>query len=232
MIAFTSDIDWAPEQAIQEMLDIFEFYKVPCTLFCTHESEVINKCSKGLFEIAIHPNFNGLLFTGQNANADEIVEDLLTLYPSAIGVRSHSMTQSSRLLNLFKAKGLAYDSNQFLPYNFKIAPYKCWTGLTRIPYNWEDDIHFAYGYPFDGHIFSNGVENKPYVLMDFHPIHVFLNTESEERYLNARAHYNDARELRHYENKKSPGSRDFLINTLEFMRSSGVQGRKLSDLIL
>lgn len=232
MIAFTSDIDWAPEQAIQDMLDIFEYYGVPCTLFCTHESEAIKKSSKKLFEIAIHPNFNGLLFTGQNTTADEIVEDLLAVYPNARGVRSHSMTQSSRLLNLFKSKGFEYESNQFFPYNFNIAPYKCWTGLTRIPYNWEDDIHFAYEYSFDGNLFSNDVEAKPYVVMDFHPIHVFLNTESVERYENARPYYQDALVLKKYKNNNIPGSRDFLINTLEFMRSNGLQGRKLSDLIL
>ena len=41
------------------------------------------------------------------------------------------MTQSSKILNLFKQSGILYDSNQFsLIIEYKT--YKCWTGLTRI----------------------------------------------------------------------------------------------------
>lgn len=155
MILFTSDIDWAPDEVIEYMLNIFTEYDVPCTLFCTHESKVLQECNRDLFEIAVHPNFNRLLFGSDGPTADTILEEIIKIYPEAIGVRSHGMTQSTPLLNLFKQKGLKYDSNQFIPYQFNLSPYDCWTGLKRIPYNWEDDIHFSYGKSFEDPIISN-----------------------------------------------------------------------------
>jgi len=40
---FTADMEWSPEWAIQEMLDIFEKLKAPLTLFITHQSEIIKQ---------------------------------------------------------------------------------------------------------------------------------------------------------------------------------------------
>jgi hypothetical protein len=61
MIIFTCDIDWAPEEVIEDTLSLFEENDVKCTLFETHSSSVINSCSQTLFEIAIHPNFNSAI---------------------------------------------------------------------------------------------------------------------------------------------------------------------------
>ena len=144
MIAFSLDVDWAPEEVIKDSLNLFENYGVKCTVFNTHDSNIINESNRDFFEIGIHPNFNPLLDGNNNTNADSIIKKLLKIYPEAKGIRSHSMTQSSRLLRLFKDNGLIYDCNQFFPYKWDLHPYKCWTGLKRIPYNWEDDIHFAY----------------------------------------------------------------------------------------
>ena len=41
MILFTSDIDWAPDDVIIDMLSIFKKYNVKCTLFCTHDSDIL-----------------------------------------------------------------------------------------------------------------------------------------------------------------------------------------------
>ena len=48
MLAFTSDIDWAPEEVIADMLQLFEMHNVKCTLFCTHKSKVIEECNRNL----------------------------------------------------------------------------------------------------------------------------------------------------------------------------------------
>src|SRR6266542_3007142 len=100
MIAFTSDIDWAPEKLIDFTLGLFEEYKVKATLFATHRSSEIIGCNKNIFETAIHPNFNPLL-DGKGGSVDEVLDKILAIYPDAKGVRSHCMLQSFPLLNKF-----------------------------------------------------------------------------------------------------------------------------------
>lgn len=229
MIAFTSDIDWAPDEVIYDMLQIFEAYNVRCTLFCTHESRVLQDCNRDLFEIAVHPNFNPLLFDATvNSDAETVLDNILNIYPEAKGVRSHSMTQSTPLLNLFKRKGLLYDSNQFFPYNWTVKPYGCWTGLKRIPYNWEDDIHFSYERSFDYSILDEYSSDKT-IIMDFHPIHVFLNTESNETYQLAKKYYHQPTELSLMRNDDASGARDFLIKTLKEIKDKKIKTFKLID---
>jgi len=211
MRIYTSDIDWAPEEVILDMLTLYEKYKVKCTLFVTHESEVIKNCNRNLFEIAIHPNFNDILFNGVNENPEDRIKKLMNFYPEAIGLRSHSMTQSTPLLNLFKKCGMKYESNQFLPYWDNIKPFELWNGLMRMPYNWEDDIHFSYGRNFkqDGLAIQNNLN-----VYDFHPIHVYLNTEKEETYTNAKVDYHNFEMLSTHQNKSIEGARDLLISLL------------------
>lgn len=217
MIAFTSDIDWAPDEVILDMLNIFESFNIKCTVFATHKSKILHESPKKLFELAIHPNFNFLL-NGQGGSIDEILDAILTEYPDAKGIRSHSMTQSSLLLVKFAEKKLVYDANHFLPYHTNIQPFKLWTGMIRIPYVWEDYVHWAYDNSFDDckiDLNSHGLK-----IFNFHPIHVFLNTENSKRYESAKKYYHNAKELVKYRNDKTKGTRDMLIQLLSFVKNN------------
>ena len=216
MNLFTVDIDWAPEAVIADTLAMFEQYGVACTLFATHRSPLIDRCSRELFEVAIHPNFNPLL-AGKGGDAGRIVDELLELYPEARGVRCHSMAQSALLFDLFQSRGLTYDANQFLPYWTDIKPFRIWNGLLRIPYNWEDDIHFSYGRSFD----DTGLQTSTLNVFDFHPIHVFLNTDTADCYNRARQHYHDADALMHCRNDRGPGARTLLERLLQQASAQG-----------
>lgn len=230
MIAITLDIDWAPEAVIKDSLNLFEKYEVKCTLFATHYSPFIDQCNRNLFEVSIHPNFNDLIDgKAHTVSASMILDELIRIYPEAKGVRSHSMTQSSKLLALFKSKGLLYDSNQFIPYNFNMKPYKCWTGIKRIPYNWEDDIHFAYGKKFD---FNFGLiynEDENYIF-DFHPVHIYLNTDCQGTYDKAKIYYHDAEGLKKCRNTGEQGVRNYLENLLKFIVDKNIQTKLLSEI--
>ncbi len=228
MISFTSDIDWAPEPVILDMLEIFEKYQVKCTLFCTHKSDVLQNCNRELFEVGIHPNYNPLFENKSKDTAREILEKILEIYPESRGVRSHSLTQNSTLLSQFADFGLVYDANQFLPYHRNIKPFKLWTGMWRIPYNWEDDVHWSYGKSFcnpeidilspDLHVFN------------FHPIHVFLNTDCQQTYDQAKLYYQDFNNLKNYINKREIGTRDLLTNLLEQIRNTSTKTFKQIEL--
>lgn len=229
MIGFTVDIDWAGEKLIEDTLSIFHEYQVPCTVFCTHSSRVINSVDRSLFEIGLHPNFNPVMFSKENKTVVQVLDEIASLYPEAKGIRSHSMAQSSRLLNLFHDIGLEYDCNQFLPYNYDLKPYMCWTGLKRIPYSWEDDIHFEYGKSFDYDILSNYTKEK-LIIMDFHPIHIFLNTYSSDHYNYCKKFYSDPQQLLRLRNNSVLGTRDFLIKTLERIKELNIKPRKLGEI--
>src|SRR5688500_9104547 len=109
MYYVTSDIDWAPEEVIDDFFTLLEQYKVKCTVFATHESSVIKNSNRNLFEIGIHPNYNNCLNGGSTITRQNVLEDILNIYPEAIGVRSHSLVQSSNLLQDFFDFGLVYD---------------------------------------------------------------------------------------------------------------------------
>ena len=228
MLAFSSDIDWAPEEVIHDTLSLFEQYQVKCTLFATHSSTAIKNCEKKLFEVAIHPNFNPLL-EGKGGSVDKVLEELIAIYPDSKGVRSHSVTQNSYILNAFKRHGLFYDSNHFLPYHSGIKPFVIWNGLIRIPYNWEDDIHWMYGNSFNTsniNLSDNGLN-----IFDFHPIHVFLNTENSERYENAKKYYHQPEKLLTLRNQTPiPGTRDLLINLLKQIQSTNIKTYNLLEI--
>ena len=225
-IALTFDVDWAPDAVIEDTLALVSEHGARATLFATHATAVLRGLDPSQFDVGIHPNFNPLL-AGQGGSIDAVLDGILEAYPDAKGVRSHSMTQSSGILGKFAERGLVYDANHFLPY-LPVQPFRLWTGMLRIPYNWEDDVHWAYGRGFA----SSGLalDDWPLCVLDFHPIHVYLNTESAARYEAARPHYHEPSELAKLRNTTSvPGSRDLLISLLRRVQANASQCRTLAE---
>ena len=131
MIAFSMDIDWAPEEIIDEALSIFNDFGIKCTLFNSHNS-LVTKEAGDYFENAIHPNFNKILNGEEKRNFKSIFDRLLNLYPESKGFKSHSHTQNSLILKYASDIGLIYETNTLLPYNTDIKPFKDWNNLIRI----------------------------------------------------------------------------------------------------
>ena len=183
-VFLTFDIDWASDSILNHCIDIVEKAEVHATWFVTHETPVLGRLRENpKFDLGIHPNFNFLL-NGQSSeqpNAEKIVDEILRIVPEAKTVRSHSMTQSTGLLKLFHDKGMTHDCNHFIPYQsgMDIKPWALWTGLTKVPYFWEDDLECVYGHQRPVLDLMNMPGLK---VFDFHPIHVFLNTEDLDRY--------------------------------------------------
>ena len=229
-VAFTCDIDWANEKVINDTINLFNNFGVKCTLFATHKSNTIDRCNRDLFEIGIHPNFNDILLNGKGKKAEQVLEDLIEIYPEALGIRSHSLTTSSRLLNLFKSFDLKYESNQIIPYSTRITPYKCWNGMTIIPFNFEDDVHFTYNKSFDISLIKT-FQASDYLIMDFHPIHIYLNTDCEDTYEKSRDHF-FSKELSSFKNNSIVGARDLLIRTLNEVKARGLKTYHLKEFLL
>ena len=130
------------------------------------------------------------------------------------------MTQSSGLLEIFKRCGLTHDANHFVPQHtgIELKPWHMWNDLIRVPYSWEDDVHILYDSinvpqenPRDIAINASTTGLK---VFDFHPIHVFLNTESLNRYERTRPLHQNSKELIKHR-YQGYGTRSRLIELLE-----------------
>lgn len=225
-IFLTFDIDWAHDDILMDTITLISKASVAATWFVTHETLMLKNIRKIPHqELGIHPNFN-LLFDGffdKSLDVKNITKNLLNIVPEAKSIRSHSMTQSSRLLDMFKDMGLTHEVNHFIPHHtgIELSPWILWNYLCKVPYFWEDDVHILYESigiaqknPVELATKKKGGELK---VFDFHPIHVFLNTESLDRYERTRPlHHNPKELIKHrYEGY---GTRNRLIELLELSK--------------
>ena len=196
-IYLTLDIDWACDEIILDSIRLIEKAGVAATWFVTHETPVLERLRENpRFELGIHPNFNFLLDGDprNGANAEEVIDRLLAIVPDAKSVRSHSMMQSTNILQIFVERGLTHDSNHFIPEQsaLSLEPWVLWNGLVKVPYFWEDDAVclFPQNTPVLELVRRAGLK-----VFDFHPIHVFLNTEHMGRYERTRPLHRNPLEL-------------------------------------
>lgn len=226
--ALTFDVDWAPEAVIQDTLEILNRHNIRAVFFATHQSDAVQAASRDGHEIGIHPNLQPLL-RGEGGDFRKIIGDLKSIYPQAIGIRTHGLVSSSNLLLEFAGMGFQYDSNIFLP-GQQVLPFKMQNGFLRIPFHFEDDVHFSFGRSFNFN--PNDFSASTFVVFNFHPVHVFLNTEKEETYNKAKQHYHDADNLRKFRNESgTEGTRDYLEQLLDYIRLNGIQHVQLRDLL-
>jgi hypothetical protein len=145
---FTSDLDWNPEWAIRELIRVFKEYKVPLTLFLTHDSQVAKTeydNSQMRRHAGVHPNFcDG---STQGNTPSQILEYCKALWPTAISYRCHRYYVNPQIQRLL-ATTYKYDSNLLLFLQENIRPFHDANGLMRFPVFWEDDVHFSTGLPF------------------------------------------------------------------------------------
>jgi len=170
------DIDWAPDAAIADALEILDDHGVTATIFATHETPILRDVPA--HEIGLHPNITDL------EKSRETILDLHAAFPDARGIRNHRMVMDSRMPELFQELGFVYDSNIFAYLQPQVQPYRHPPALARIPIHLGDLFHCrqkAGWDPADLPLFGDGT----YVLL-FHPIHIYLNTETPERYVRAR----------------------------------------------
>jgi hypothetical protein len=230
MNIFTFDVDWAPESVIEDTLNILDSYGISGTFFATHYSNVLKQIEKeGKHEIGIHPNFNPLL-NGQpgTGNYQRTIDDLLEMYPSAVGLRSHSLAHSCPMLIYSLEKNIKYDSNIYIPFGKDIKPFD-YFGLTRIPYNWEDDGQWVSGKTFDDCELDL---NSNLNIFSFHPIHIYLNTHSQQMYDSLKHFYQVPEELLKNRNNEVKGTRDLLLNLLNACKTGQLRTMTLKEYYL
>src|SRR6266850_2994693 len=174
MIAISIDVDWAHDDVINYLVSILDEYEIRSTIFCTHKINL--KSIKG-HEIAIHPNFT------KEKTDYQTIQELMEIYPSAKGTRSHRLHFHGGLIEIYNEFGLEYDSNYYMPGQL-IHPFTMFKGVVELPLYFSDDapIADAASLPLkNGNLHKDGL-----IILNFHPIHTFLNSKNFSDYERAK----------------------------------------------
>ncbi|MGE5329816.1 MAG: polysaccharide deacetylase family protein [Deltaproteobacteria bacterium] len=235
-VFLTFDIDWACDDVVNETLEILKDKNVPATIFVTHDSPILEKMKENkLIELGIHPNFNNLIDGETNGiSASDIIELIKMIVPNAKAVRSHSLTQSSRIIDVFGKYGLTHEVNLFIPEysGIILKPYRSFNGIIRVPYKWEDSAQYLAierGLETNWDI-TRFLDKEGLKVFNFHPIHIFLNTEKSERYEKSRDVHKDKFKLEKHRNFEDYGSKNFLIDLINEVQKRKMEFRKICDI--
>ncbi len=216
-VFLTFDIDWAHDAVLSDTVDVVEAAGVRATWFVTHRSRVVDRIGPNpAFELGIHPNFNPLL-QGDLTRATDCgaeIDAMLEIVPGCRSVRSHSVAQSGPIMRAFADRGLTHDTNDNIPEGagMRLRPWRSSTGMVKAPYCWADEHAWSRQQSVD---FRDIVNRIGLAIFDFHPIHVFLNTEAPSTYGTARPHLRDPKRLLGLRSESPLGARAALERLLE-----------------
>lgn len=181
----TIDVDWAPDCAIDFMADALRKRSIKATWLLTHASPAVERLRQtpDLFELGIHPNFSQGSSHGDGPTA--VLAYCRRLAPDATTMRSHSLVQSTTIYrHVLDETEIRTDLSLFMPgvipprpFFYRAQPMR----LLRLPYVWEDDVEMIEEKPdWTAERFERSTLQLQ--ILDFHPIHVFLNSRSLESY--------------------------------------------------
>ncbi len=221
-IYLTFDIDWASDFVIADTLELLSRFNLSATFFITHDTPLLKEIrANPRYELGIHPNFNDLIFRDGNQDIKTVrekMDELKQIVPEALSVRSHSTTNSSKLLEIFQEYDIQFDCNYIIPYHVtdKIAPWRLWNDMTRIPYYYSDDLSLAYNLVDES--MPQISEREGLKVFDFHPVHIYLNTDSIATYEKTRdIHRNEKLFLQNRVAKR--GTRDKFLELIKIVAS-------------
>lgn len=229
MFCLTIDIDWAQDAVIADTLGLIESHGQKATWFVTHSTKMLDEIrAAGGHELGLHPNFNPLL-DGQTGTAEDVLRRLHDVSGGATAVRSHSLVRSSRLAAIYRKLGLTHESNYFMPPALgSLHIWRDYSDLIQVPIRWEDDVRLldeTIGEPA-----SHLSTLDPFVV-DFHPIHIFLNTVTMKDYETARGSDTSPDGLKaHRRPPSSNGSRDRFVALLDAAKALGLRSSLISTI--
>ena len=134
------DVDWAPDCAIDFVVDVLVEKQIKATWFVTHDSPGIERLFQhnDIFELGIHPNF--LPNSTHGNSIKEVLTHITQLVPNSKIMRTHCLSQSTEILETSVSDfGIEIDASLFLMGTSNIQPHLLYLnhdvkGLIRIPY--------------------------------------------------------------------------------------------------
>lgn len=221
MIAITLDVDWAPDPIMESVIEVFESYQVPTTLFCTNYVRDRSGKSSSLtgrfherHELALHPNFEHI------EDYDQVWDELLQLYPSARGWRGHNGMTGWPIVEGAVKRGLTFEvhTSVFASY---VPPSRANKALDRY---WLMPTAFYDSHAFFDPTFIWSVGNLPLrdlygdkdkvVVLGFHPNILYYDMKSQQEYDERKETYHTADEASSFKTRKARGAMKLLIELL------------------
>ena len=198
-ICLTLDADWALKQVTEYALSFFYQHNIAFTFFATDDQDIR---SDELCEVAWHPNFF-------QTNADAELSKLSRLFPGSKGIRPHRLYQDGSLsADILKKYGIKWlsassSSTRFIPeWRYDLFP--------DFSINWGDNFWIWYKSTPDFEILHRDL--KGFYTINFHPIHIYLNTVTQEQYNRAKTRYHDLKYLTTLRNLSDKGVKDILMD--------------------
>lgn len=218
MISITLDLEWAPTAILEDSLGLLEQYNIDATLFSTHDDSL----NYPNHERAIHPNFD------TESSVEETLDSICTLYPDAIGLRSHQMYIHTRLRNEYARRGIKYESNYMAYKVEQLHPFAMPEGTVQFPVYWMDDIWFRQ----DGQTpnIEDLLEAPGLKVFDFHPPHITFNTPSAEFYAKHKKLYWDEDSNINKIRYEGYGVRDIFIDIISYIGTNNLDTCTLGEL--
>ena len=191
----TLDIDWAPDFVINSVANLLVKKNVCATWFVTHQSPAIERLRTfpNLFELGIHPNF--MKESTHGSTLESVLRYCAELVPDALSMRTHGLFQSTEIFaKVLECTNIRVDVSLFLPQSQTPDPVDFWwnqKSLLRIPYVWEDDFEMERPDPCWDHKFLDATVGNSPIVMDFHPVHIYLNSKDMRNYRAIKANMTD-----------------------------------------
>lgn len=231
----TFDMDWASDEVLGDFYDLIKKYSLIGTMHVTHATQYIDIFIKDKYlDCGIHPNYNFLLNGNEHDNGkniEDILKNVCKLVPNATCVRSHALTTSSLIAQAYTKYGIKYELNTYVPAyeGLNIKAFKAPLGDYKVlPFIYEDDLYLLDRNKNDAEFYLSNVFDAPRIF-NFHPIHLFLNTDKPSTYEKARPYFGQYEALKKCVNIENYGVRDFFIDLVETGRKNGWKFEKICE---
>jgi hypothetical protein len=207
-------MDWVCDEVLEFCFELIKKSEIKATFFVTHDTKVLDIFKRAGFDLGIHPNFDSHFEGTEKISTLEKIRSLKKFLPDAVCVRSHSLVRSQRLSALFIQEDFTHESNLFIPtqYGMKLLPYEQPKGLIQVGYNWGDYSWLSADKKIspDQYLDCPGLK-----VMNFHPIHLFLNTDDISVYNKAKEYIDDYQKLRKLVNKSGYGIMSYFEHIIQ-----------------
>lgn len=220
-IFLTFDMDWACDEVLEDTYQLIRENNLSATLIVTHNTKWLSRFRTDLnMELGIHPNFNPLLHGSGESNYKEVINGIRKIVPEAVTVRSHSLVSSTPLIGEFIENNLKYELNAYIPPHkgSTLFPFYRSNRILSIPTIFEDDLYLEEQNKYDVNYYLDD-QFAMLRVFNFHPIHIFLNTEHMSRYENCKKDYHNGDKLKEYINKEQNGIRQFFLQLIQLAKA-------------
>jgi SAM-dependent methyltransferase len=232
IFCLTSDVDWASDYAIANLLAMAGERDIRPTIFATHPSEVLTAAhASGAIDLGIHPNF----LPGSTHGPDPVavLEHMCRAFPMARSSRSHSFVDSTFITRELARRGFTHDSNLCLYLQPGLMPLRHESGLVRMPVFWEDDTHWTRSPGcWDLERYLPAFLSPGLKVLNVHPFMLAANIHDQQHYADVHAWITDldadsVPRVRH----RGAGVQTFVTDLLDVLAERGERFWTLQELV-